>query len=70
VLKRTINLCDRNVKFRLTELHTACSRHTAKSLLVLYFILLLGQLPFRYQTTRTLQAIAENEVQYILTHGK
>ena len=42
----------------------------AKTLLVLYFILLLGQLPFRYQTTHTLQAIANNEVQYVMIHGR
>lgn len=42
----------------------------SKALLILYFILLLGQLPFRYQTTHALQAIANNEVQYVMTHGR
>jgi len=42
----------------------------SKALLILYFILLLGQLPSRYQTTHVMQQIAENEVQYVMTHGK
>jgi len=53
----------------------ACALHTArqslgllaKVLLVAYFVILLGQLPFRIQAAEHLHAIAVNEVQAVLS---